>query len=163
MALPYKSVKPLIWLLLIMSGLLNACRIENVYDFTCPVRKVNSHLSEVHGKWILIQGITFGQGTNIPDEDYSCHRITYEFRRNGTLIVNSNLTDYIGLPSGTFTFEWEAQETLDERQLYTLKIGGDEFGAMMREGELEIDFFPRGGPTGPTRPTRPVSRLFRSH
>ncbi len=160
MALQYQKT---LWIFLALSGLLNGCNIDNDYDLKCPVRKVNLNLPEIYGRWILIQGINYGQGTNIPDEDYSCHRISYEFRKNGTLIVNSNLTDYIGLPGGTFTFEWEAQEALDERPLYTLKIDGDEYGAMMREGELEIEVFPRGGPAGPTRPTRLVSRLFRSY
>jgi hypothetical protein len=68
----------------------------------CPPRVLSGKLSRIIGKWKLVKGMR-------DSIDYSCTNVIYDFRTDGTVIVNS---DMAGFESGIYPYNYTVYDRL---------------------------------------------------
>lgn len=122
---------------------LNGCEKHETGDFemitlgrmgelNCSIKSVDGPNQSLIGKWKLVEAMSaaFMPNPGTP-RDYSCSKIIYHFKSDGTLIVSSNHKDF---SSGQYQYEFSLSPLLPYfNHYYTLRTQSKDWSLIIND------------------------------
>lgn len=114
-------------------------------DLTCPISARKGYDAKLVGKWKLVKSESVFMNRNA--EDYSCNKIIYDFRSDGTLVITSDIDKYIGSKPGTYQYKFTKTSLYEGgSQSYMLQVNQRSVACGISEGVMNLDDSPVDGP-----------------
>jgi len=138
------TLEKLFSFLIIFSSLLMmlACQEEMrpEGELRCPVEALSGTRDDVAGKWKLVRGeILPSTSPEVISEDYSCDNIIFHFGEDGSLVITSDVEDYIGIIPEEYRYELGEQTYIqDEEPLHILILADQSYFGTFSESEMKI-------------------------
>lgn len=145
--------KALVWAMLIMVlPMLGACQKDEINnnELKCPVTAIEGANDNVVGKWKLVKVRIVQLDDGISMKDYSCKNIIYDFKQDGSLVVNGAQKDVHSFENGEYSFVFSDTpiwEGMGDEFKFTLKIGSTGAACGINNNIMIVDYAPLDGNT----------------